>query len=149
MSIKSNDYYTKKKPKRHCEWEYILCLILFGFVAKRSKSITQNEMSFVQLGRKVVKTKFGIFYSQKNETPKGCFSRFSHRVFSRPSDRSAKDVEAITSRLRRVDTLNRLPNNMLQQLAFVGYYEDLERGVMRECDSFRFDVQPIFPGGGL
>ncbi|KAF0770591.1 rap guanine nucleotide exchange factor 4, partial [Aphis craccivora] len=47
-----------------------------------------------------------------------------------PSDRSAKDVEAITSRLRRVDTLNRLPNNVLQQLAFVGYYEDLERGVM-------------------
>lgn len=53
-------------------------------------------------------------------------------VYYRPTDRSAKDVEAITSRLRRVDTLNRLPNNVLQQLAFVGYYEDLERGVMRK-----------------
>ncbi|XP_022161315.1 rap guanine nucleotide exchange factor 4 [Myzus persicae] len=51
-------------------------------------------------------------------------------IDKRPSDRSAKDVEAITSRLRRVDTLNRLPNSVLQQLAFVGYYEDLERGVM-------------------
>lgn len=55
-------------------------------------------------------------------------------VCFRPSDRSTKDVEAITSRLRRVDTLNRLPNNVLQQLAFVGFYEDLERGVMRKFD---------------
>lgn len=60
------------------------------------------------------------------------FFHFIFRAFTRPSDRSVKDVEAITSRLRRVDTLNRLPNSVLQQLAFVGYYEDLERGVMRK-----------------
>lgn len=60
------------------------------------------------------------------------FFFISYFVCFRPSDRSVKDVEAITSRLRRVDTLNRLPNNVLQQLAFVGYYEDLERGVMRK-----------------
>lgn len=60
-------------------------------------------------------------------------SRCSFACF-RPTDRSAKDVDAITSRLRRVDTLNRLPNSVLQQLAFVGYYEDLERGVMRKSE---------------
>jgi len=59
------------------------------------------------------------------------------RACFRPTDRSVKDVEAITSRLRRVDTLNRLPNSVLQQLAFVGYYEDLERGVMRKSENQR------------
>lgn len=43
-----------------------------------------------------------------------------------------KDVEVIAARLRRVDTLNRLPYNVLHQLAVSGYYEDLERGVTGE-----------------
>lgn len=40
-----------------------------------------------------------------------------------------KDVELISSRLRRVDQIGRLPNSVLQQLALCGYYEDLEKGV--------------------
>lgn len=41
-------------------------------------------------------------------------------------------MEVIAARLRRVDTLNRLPHSVLQQLAVSGYYEDLERGVTRK-----------------
>jgi Rap guanine nucleotide exchange factor 4 len=41
-------------------------------------------------------------------------------------------VDVISQRLRRVEQLDRLPNSVLQQLAFCGYYEDLEKGVTRE-----------------
>jgi len=35
--------------------------------------------------------------------------------------------------LRRVEPLCRLPGSALQQLAMCGFYEDLEKGVTREC----------------
>jgi hypothetical protein len=38
-------------------------------------------------------------------------------------------VDVISLRLRRVEQLDRLPTSVLQQLAFYGYYEDLEKGV--------------------
>ncbi|KDR12164.1 Rap guanine nucleotide exchange factor 4, partial [Zootermopsis nevadensis] len=47
----------------------------------------------------------------------------------RPSDRNHKDVDVISLRLKRVELLDRLPTSVLQQLAFYGYYEDLEKGV--------------------
>jgi hypothetical protein len=50
----------------------------------------------------------------------------------RPSDRNPKDVDMISQRLRRVEQLDRLPTAVLQQLAFCGYYEDLEKGVTRK-----------------
>nr|CAD7256436.1 unnamed protein product [Timema shepardi] len=46
-----------------------------------------------------------------------------------PCDRDHRDVDVITHRLRRVEQLARLPSTVLQQLAYCGYYEDLERGV--------------------
>lgn len=52
--------------------------------------------------------------------------------FSRPCDRNVKDVELISGRLRRVEQLCKLPSSVLQQLALVGYYEDLEKGVTCE-----------------
>lgn len=50
----------------------------------------------------------------------------------RPCDRNVKDVELICARLRRVEQICRLPNSVLQQLALCGYYEDLEKGVIRK-----------------
>lgn len=50
-------------------------------------------------------------------------------VSCRPSDRNHKDVDVISLRLKRVELLDRLPTSVLQQLAFYGYYEDLEKGV--------------------
>lgn len=51
---------------------------------------------------------------------------------SRPGDRSRRDADLIAHRLRRVEALDRLPASVLHQLALVGYYEDLEKGVTRE-----------------
>ncbi|KAH8348850.1 hypothetical protein KR084_011852 [Drosophila pseudotakahashii] len=51
----------------------------------------------------------------------------------RPCDRNLRDVELISCRLRRVEPLCRLPGSALQQLAMCGFYEDLEKGVTREC----------------
>lgn len=50
----------------------------------------------------------------------------------RPCDRNVKDVELISTRLRRVEQLCKLPNSVIQQLALCGYYEDLEKGVTRK-----------------
>ncbi|XP_063237984.1 rap guanine nucleotide exchange factor 4 [Bacillus rossius redtenbacheri] len=50
-------------------------------------------------------------------------------IDKRPCERDHRDVDVITQRLRRVGKLARLPASVLQQLAFCGYYEDLERGV--------------------
>ncbi|KAK6620353.1 hypothetical protein RUM44_006754 [Polyplax serrata] len=46
-----------------------------------------------------------------------------------PNDRTESDVEAITDRLRRIESFSRLPQQVLQQLAACGVYEDLEKGV--------------------
>ncbi|XP_017779355.1 PREDICTED: rap guanine nucleotide exchange factor 4 [Nicrophorus vespilloides] len=50
-------------------------------------------------------------------------------IDKRPCDRNVKDVELISTRLRRVEQLCKLPNSVIQQLALCGYYEDLEKGV--------------------
>jgi hypothetical protein len=62
---------------------------------------------------------------------KNCFLR-GRICGCRPQDRTAKDVEAITAKMRAVDVLARLPSHVLQQLAACVYYEDLEKGVTRE-----------------
>lgn len=54
------------------------------------------------------------------------------KICFRPCDRNVKDVELICARLRRVEQICRLPNSVLQQLALCGYYEDLEKGVIRK-----------------
>nr|CAD7453220.1 unnamed protein product [Timema tahoe] len=54
---------------------------------------------------------------------------FSPKGITLPCDRDHRDVDVITHRLRRVEQLARLPSTVLQQLAYCGYYEDLERGV--------------------
>ncbi|KAG8222435.1 hypothetical protein J437_LFUL008433 [Ladona fulva] len=51
----------------------------------------------------------------------------------RPADRAMKDVEAISEKLRRIPALDRLPKTLLHQVAMCGYYEDLEKGITREC----------------
>ncbi|KAL0268121.1 UNVERIFIED_CONTAM: hypothetical protein PYX00_010189 [Menopon gallinae] len=62
----------------------------------------------------------------------GCLSADSpDRSLSlfRPSTRTENDVEEVANRLRRVESLSRLPFGLLQQLAVCGFYEDLEKGV--------------------
>ncbi|CAB0014366.1 unnamed protein product [Nesidiocoris tenuis] len=49
--------------------------------------------------------------------------------FSRPSDRTGRDIELICGRLKRVDTLSRLPHSVISHFAQHGYYEDIDRGV--------------------
>ncbi|KAK7863901.1 hypothetical protein R5R35_014473 [Gryllus longicercus] len=53
-------------------------------------------------------------------------------IDKRPSERNHRDVELISHRLRRVDTLQRLATPVLQQLAYCAFYEDLEKGVTCE-----------------
>lgn len=50
----------------------------------------------------------------------------------RPDDRNLRDADLIAHRLRRVEALGRLPDRILKELALVGYYEDLEKGVTCE-----------------
>ncbi|XP_014292226.2 rap guanine nucleotide exchange factor 4-like [Halyomorpha halys] len=47
----------------------------------------------------------------------------------RPGDRSVRDVELICGRLRRLEALSRLPQQVIAHLAHHAFYEDVERGV--------------------
>ncbi|XP_052127914.1 rap guanine nucleotide exchange factor 4-like [Frankliniella occidentalis] len=65
-------------------------------------------------------------------------------IDKRPVDRSRRDADLIAHRLRRVEALDRLPSSILHQLALVGYYEDLEKGVTQkqgDHGSFREQLQ--------
>ncbi|XP_024084546.1 rap guanine nucleotide exchange factor 4-like, partial [Cimex lectularius] len=47
----------------------------------------------------------------------------------RPSERTCRDVDLICGRLRRIDSLARIPQSLLNNLAHLAFYEDLEKGV--------------------
>ncbi|KAF6209022.1 hypothetical protein GE061_014765 [Apolygus lucorum] len=47
----------------------------------------------------------------------------------KPSERTCRDIELICGRLRRVETLSRLPHSVISHLAHHAYYEDVDRGV--------------------
>ncbi|XP_068242450.1 rap guanine nucleotide exchange factor 4 [Palaemon carinicauda] len=50
-------------------------------------------------------------------------------IDKRPEERSPVDVSTITSKLRRLPPLDRLPSPVLVDIARCSYYEDLEKGV--------------------
>ncbi|KAM4698429.1 rap guanine nucleotide exchange factor 4 isoform 4-T4 [Rhinophrynus dorsalis] len=47
----------------------------------------------------------------------------------RPLERSGEDVDIIFARLKQVKAFERFHPNLLQQICFCGYYENLEKGV--------------------
>ncbi|KAJ1188184.1 hypothetical protein NDU88_004947 [Pleurodeles waltl] len=47
----------------------------------------------------------------------------------RPFERSSEDVDIIFTRLKEVKAFERFHHNLLQQICFCGYYENLEKGV--------------------
>lgn len=47
----------------------------------------------------------------------------------RPFERSSEDVDIIFTRLKEVKAFERFHHNLLQQICFCGYYENLEKGI--------------------
>ncbi|EEB18643.1 hypothetical protein Phum_PHUM523780 [Pediculus humanus corporis] len=82
---------------------------------------------------KLNKNLSGVFVCLKFFTPFG------------PNDRTDTDIKAIIDRLRRIESFSRLSNQVLQQLAACGFYEDLEKGVTHVGSTFGENILDEHP----